>query len=141
MRFINIIIFLLISGVNLDLFGESLPPLGKREYFLNQLVPSEPVDIQPIQPGKVKAGVHMRDPLALDADLIVKKSQLKAHGSTPKRISHMVFEQTAIKGRYLIPRVTFNRPILAGGRREAPIEVDYRKKLGESERELREFDW
>jgi hypothetical protein len=37
--------------------------------------------------------------------------------------------------------VTFDRPSLDIGRQEEPVNQEYRKKILDSERELREFDW
>jgi hypothetical protein len=137
------IIMSIIGGLaSMVSYADQLPPLGQRVYLLDQKARSQPVQIKPIQNKDDESGqVRMKDPLPLGAHAIIGQSGAIPQAKAPTRISRMVFDRNTVQGRYLVPRVSFDRPILEVGRREEPIKVDYRKKIHESERELREFDW
>ncbi len=136
-------IFLLIS-VSLSagtMRAEQLPPLGKRVYVLDEEKPARPAEIRPLDRGSSVPGqTLMRDPLPLNAASVADKNSHKP-ADAPKRVSRMTFDKVAVQGRYLVPRVTFDRPSLDVGRQEEPVRQEYRKKILDSERELREFDW
>jgi hypothetical protein len=136
-------IFLLISlslGAG-TIKAEQLPPLGQRVYVLDAEKPARPADIRPLErDSSVSGQPMMRDPLPLNAASFVERSSHKP-AETPKRVSRMTFDKASVQGRYLVPRVTFDRPSLEVGRQEAPVKQEYRKKILDSERELREFDW
>jgi hypothetical protein len=136
-------IFLLISltlGAS-SIRAEQLPPLGKRVYLLDETKPARPAEIRPAERGSSLSGqTLMRDPLPLNAASFVDKTSHRP-AEAPKRVSRMNFDKVAVQGRYLVPRVTFDRPSLEVGRQEEPVKQEYRKKILDSERELREFDW
>jgi hypothetical protein len=136
-------IFLLISlcFIGSPMQAEQLPPLGQRVYVLDEEKPARPADIRPLERGSSVPGqTLMRDPLPLHAASFVEKTSHKP-AEAPKRVSRMSFDKVSVQGRYLVPRVTFDRPTLDVGRREEPVRQEYRKKILDSERELREFDW
>jgi hypothetical protein len=121
--------------------ADQLPPLGKRVYVLDEDKPARPADIRPLGPGSSLSGqAVMRDPLPLGAPGLVEGKKHRP-AQTPKRVSRMTFDKVAVQGRYLVPRVTFDRPSLEIGRQEEPVKQEYRKKILDSERELRDFDW
>ncbi|WP_141736660.1 hypothetical protein [Oligoflexus tunisiensis] len=121
--------------------ADQLPPLGQRVYVLDENKPARPADIRPLEPGsRVRGQAVMRDPLPLGAPGLVDQTRHRP-AKAPKRVSRMTFDKVAVQGRYLVPRVTFDRPSLEVGRREEPVKQEYRKKILDSERELREFDW
>jgi hypothetical protein len=136
-------IFLLISlsFIAGPIQAKRLPPLGQRIYVLDEEKPAQPADIRPLERGSSVSGqALMRDPLPLNAASFVHKVGHKP-AEAPKRVSRMTFDKVSVKGRYLVPRVTFDRPSLEVGRQEEPVKQEYRKKILDSERELREFDW
>ncbi|MCX6127840.1 MAG: hypothetical protein NTX25_02100 [Proteobacteria bacterium] len=123
-------------------YADQLPPIGKRVYLLDRKFPSQPAEIKPIKSGGYGAGqAEMRDPIPLGKVSRKQEKETAARTIAPKRISRMVFEHASVNGRYLVPRVSFERPTLDMGRQEESIKVDYHQKIRESERELREFDW
>jgi len=120
---------------------DQLPPLGQRIYLLDVDKPARPADIRPLERGSSVPGqTLMRDPLPLGSKSFVDKNNHKP-AAAPKRVSRMTFDKVSVQGRYLVPRVTFDRPSLEVGRQEEPVKAEYRKKILDSERELREFDW
>lgn len=130
-----------LSFMSLPAGAESLPPLGQRVYLLDTKKPARPADIRPLERGSSVPGQNlMRDPLPPGAPGLVDRNAHK-NAQAPKRISRMSFDKVSVQGRYLVPRVTFDRPILDVGRQEEPVKVEYKKKILDSERELREFDW
>ncbi|HYX38280.1 MAG TPA: hypothetical protein VE954_34695 [Oligoflexus sp.] len=121
--------------------ADQLPPLGKRIYVLDEEKPARPADIRPLERGSSVPGqTMMRDPLFLGAAEFVDKNSHRPTNA-PKRVSRMTFDKVSVQGRYLVPRVTFDRPSMDVGRQEEPVKAEYRKKILDSERELREFDW
>ena len=127
---------------SLALQGEQLPPLGKRVYLLDSKRAAWPADIKPTQQHLPSSGQNMmRDPLPIGTKDFRKTSAHLRPAEAPKRISRIVFDKVSVQGRYLVPRVIFDRSSLGIGREEPPIQVEYKKKILESERELREFDW
>lgn len=141
MRIQGIWLIISLCFMGTPLRAERLPPLGKRVYLLDDQKPARPADIRPLERGaSVPGQTLMRDPLPLGASSIVEKSRHKS-AEPPKRVSRMVFDKVSVQGRYLVPRVTFDRPSLDIGPQEEPVKTEYRKKILDSERELREFDW
>ena len=118
------------------------PPLGQRQYLFEAKVPFAPVEIAPLNQPK-NGRPAMRDPIPLNGGQpkLAKEPGREPPAVRPKRISRMVFEQVAVKGRYLVPRVSFARPVLEVERAEPPTTVEYRKKIKESEEILKSFDW
>lgn len=117
-------------------------PIGKRQYLLENKIPYAPVAIQSIDEARPKTQGVMRDPIPLGSKPLLLKGEA-GHKTViaPKRISKMVFDQVAVKGRYLVPRVSFDRPILDIDRSEEPVQVNYRAKIKESESILKNLDW
>ncbi len=86
----------------------------------------------------------MKDPIPLGNKPILLKPQNPTQTgvvSQPKQISKINFEQMSVKGRYAVPRVTFDRPRAEVKRRDEPVIMDYRKKVKESESALRQYEW
>ena len=123
------------------LHAEVLPPVGERFYFIKAGQPAVPASIEARDLGKVPSGtIRMRDPIpfgSLEKKMI---SPLRA-ALAPKKISRMTFERALVDGRYMVPRVRFDRAPLNIPEAEEPITVDYRKKIKESERLIRELEW
>ncbi len=131
-----------LSFVSLPVRAEQLPPLGQRIYLLDTEKPSRPADIRPLERGsRVPGQSLMRDPLPIGASTPIDRSARTRSADAPKRISRIVFDKVAVPGRYLVPRVSFDRPLMEVGRQDEPIKVEYKKKILESERELHQFDW
>ncbi len=142
MRIIGSLLLFSASFASLPSFGGQFPPLGQRVYLLDSKAPSRPVDIRPLERGSSVPGQNaMRDPLPIGSTNHVDRSLGLKPADAPKRISRMVFDKVSVAGRYLVPRVSFDRPSMDIGRQEEPVKVEYKKKILESERELREFDW
>jgi hypothetical protein len=141
MRTPGIFLLISLSFVGSPMQAEQLPPLGQRVYVLDEEKPARPADIRPLERGSSVPGqTLMRDPLPLNAASIVDGTRHKP-AEAPKRVSRMSFDKVSVQGRYLVPRVTFDRPTLEVGRKDEPVKQEYRKKILDSERELREFDW
>lgn len=120
------------------------PPVGKRSYILQETNPYAPVNIKPLngEASKTEAAHLMRDPIPLGSKGVSpSKSALTKKAQPVRKTSRMVFDQVAVQGRYLVPRVSFDRPALELERVEESIQVDYRGKIKESDSLLREFDW
>ncbi len=136
--------FFLMSGLAYSA-DKSLPPLGKRTYFIELQNPASPVEILPRETLPKQGVSIMRDPIPLGAKPVLLKPTTSSHSEVslakPKQVSRIVFDKMAVKGRYSVPRVSFDRPVLEVKRRDEPIHVDYRKKLKESENTLRDFEW
>ncbi len=129
-----------ISGALVAATVERLP-LGRRQYLFEAKVPYAPVEIAPLG-QKAQGRPAMRDPIPLGKEPnLAKGREGEPKTVRPKKISRMVFEQVAVKGRYLVPRVSFVRPVLDLQPSEQPTTVDYRKKIKSSEEILKSFDW
>lgn len=116
-------------------------PLGQRQYILNSKVPFAPVLIAPLGVDGKSSGT-MRDPIPLGAKPQLGNSKGPGPRAAPqKRVSRMVFEQVGVKGRYLVPRVSFDRPPIEVERSEESLRIDFRAKIKASEEILRDFDW
>lgn len=120
--------------------ADAFPPLGSRLYWIDPEKAEKPSDIS-LKNGETprEGKVYMRDPLT-------QGSAQGAHAKRPssassQTISKMVFEKAPVQGRYLVPRVPFDRPKLKIGEAEAPQPYPYRTRILESERVLKEFDW
>ncbi len=122
--------------------AEQRPPVGQRSYHLEKKEPYAPVEIKAANASKGEDTDLMRDPIPFTGKLGGLKELARPTRPAPaKKNSRMVFEQVAVHGRYLVPRVSFDRPSLPLERAEEPVQVDYRGKIKESESILREFDW
>jgi hypothetical protein len=119
-----------------------LPPLGARDYILDPQRPFSPSLIQPRGAEAVPSGAsRMRDPIPLGTKPIKTKKPELLQAEAPKKVSRMVFDRVMVNGRYLVPRVTFERSTLPSDRREVPVKVDYRQRIRDSESVLRDFEW
>ncbi len=121
--------------------AEQMPPLGKRIYIIHEKGSPDPVEIKNIHKNQRYMPGTMRDPILEGEGHQAKKVIDLAPTVQAKKVSRMAFDRVAVQGRYLVPRVRFDRQNIPIGLQEPKEQVSYRKKIQQSHEESHDFEW
>ena len=125
---------LFICSVTFALSGgalaQSLPPIGKRIYLIEEKSLYAPVKIEREDNPYKRKGI-LRDPIPVGKAGLIRRKQmdLRDPNMKPRKESLLKFASLAVSGRLAKPRVDFKLQPLPVGRADRLINVPLRQKL------------
>ena len=126
-QFFLFLVLLIPTGA---VFGQSLPPIGKRIYLIEEKSLYSPVKIEREDNPFKRKGI-LRDPIPVGKAGLIRRKQmdLRDPNMKPRKESLLKFASLAVSGRLAKPRVDFRLQPLPVGRADQTMEVPLRQKL------------
>ncbi|MBF0443777.1 MAG: hypothetical protein HQK54_17850 [Oligoflexales bacterium] len=121
------------------IFGNDLPPLGKRRYLIEDTKVFK-LSVIKYDIGKPEKTQFLKDPIFSEKTYVTfedKKEKKKAKiGMDDIKTAKLVFRPYKFSGRLSQPRINFEQDKLSLFRVDEPIKIDYQRKISNTLSEL-----